>query len=104
MAYCGPRGIPYMHFIGGPDEWDPISQDLALEWSARERAKCPGCGTHPADWDDKRGGHFQAFLATGERCRGCESLAGFEVPKEEKGVHKILIPNLDLPMWSHLRR
>ena len=101
MAYCGPRGLEYEEFI----EWGQLSQDLALEWNARERPKCGHCGTHPADWDEKRGGDFNAYRAEWHRCRGDELLAGLGDPPEgEKGLHRVLVPNLDLPMWSHLRR
>jgi hypothetical protein len=100
MAYCGPRGIAYEDFV----EWGQLSQDLALAWNERERTRCPGCGTHPADWDESRGGDVNAWYADLHRCLGCEKRGSIESPEGQKGYHRVLVPNLDLPMWSHLLR
>lgn len=40
----------------------------------RKAQRCPGCGTHPDDWDPARGGAVDAFVADLDVCRGCASL------------------------------
>lgn len=47
MAYCGPRGIPLSTFL----DWPEADQDAALEWAAREAARCSACGTWHDEWD-----------------------------------------------------
>lgn len=98
MDYCGPRGIPYDVFIS---EWSPLSQQAALEWSIRERSRCSGCGSPAEDWDADRGGHRQAYHAEGYRCLGCEQLEMVKLGESEgKGMHKRLVPTMQLPMWG----
>ena len=89
MAYCGPRGIPYLHFMGGPDEWDSLSRDLALMWAQRERDRCPECGTPSEDWaPDGFGYHVDTY-----RCLGCERLQAVGIPKTEgRGMRKRMMP------------
>lgn len=67
MAYCGPRGIAWEEFLA----WSKVSRDAAILWQLRENEKCPSCGTHPHDWDEKHGGHPRAYVAATHTCRGC---------------------------------
>ena len=67
MAYCGPRGIPLSAFL----DWSPHDQAAALAWTAHEASRCPGCGTHRADWDEAQGGDRHAYAATVRECQGC---------------------------------
>lgn len=67
MAYCGPLGIPWDEFLS----WPKPSRDAAILWQIRERQTCSGCGTHPDEWDETKGGHPRAFVATVRTCRGC---------------------------------
>lgn len=67
MAYCGPRGIPLSVFLGWPQD----DQDAALAWQAREATRCPGCGSHEADWDPDAGGSRTAWAADVHICQGC---------------------------------
>lgn len=68
MAYCGPRGIALDDFLA----WSQHSQDAALVWSAHESRRCPGCGTHPEDWDPAKGGSRDARHWHPEVCVGCQ--------------------------------
>jgi hypothetical protein len=67
MAYCGPRGIPLSEFMG----WSDRDQDEALAWQAWESRRCPECGTHPEDWDERQGGSRYAHHAEIFTCQGC---------------------------------
>lgn len=70
MRYCGPRGIPLSRFL----EWDELDQDAALMWQAHESRRCTGCGTHPDEWDETRGGRRDAYVAETVVCPGCRAL------------------------------
>lgn len=88
MAYCGPRGIPRLHFLGGPNRWTQHDRDAALWWLLHERQRCSSCGTRPAEWDPKQGGHLQAYQPKIERCAGCAAVergqADLERAQKEK--------------------
>lgn len=71
MEYCGPRGIPHEHFLGGPPGWTQTSRDRALWWLIHDRERCPHCGLRNDDFrDDPHAWGFEP-----EHCRGCELLA-----------------------------
>lgn len=70
MGYCGPRGIPHSHFLGGPAVWSQADRDKALWWHMHQLESCPSCGTRKGDWDEDR----EAFAAEFVHCRGCEVL------------------------------
>lgn len=67
MAYCGPRGIDLDEFL----ERSTYSQAAALAWQAHESQRCSGCGTHPDDWDESKGGKRHAWQAVIRNCEGC---------------------------------
>lgn len=67
MGYCGPRGIPYMHWLGGPPGWTHRDRELALGWLLRERRRCSSCGLHPDDDPDD-------YRARRHQCPGCAKL------------------------------
>lgn len=59
----------------------------------REAERCPNCGTRPAEWDPAKGGHKDAYAATGRMCMGCFHLdAGHKQWDDKAGVHPVLIP------------
>jgi hypothetical protein len=61
----------------------------------REAERCAGCGTRPAEWDPERGGHPQAYVASGRMCPGCFALdAGSKQWEGAAGIHPELKPNL----------
>lgn len=72
MDYCGPRGIPHSHFLGGLNEWTPDDYQKALAWQLHEQRRCSSCGTHPDEWDPEQGGDPHAYEAGLTHCRGCE--------------------------------
>ncbi|GAA4849754.1 hypothetical protein GCM10023403_10690 [Pseudonocardia benzenivorans] len=84
MDYCGPRGIPHSHFLGGPPQWTDEDRDKALWWLIHDNAKCPNCGTRPDEWDPAKGGHDHAYLAELHKCWGCDTSAGAEQAIDEK--------------------
>jgi hypothetical protein len=68
MAYCGPRGLALSVFEG----WEPLDQQMALEWQRRENEKCGGCGIHPDVTDPERGGDPNALGLASWLCLTCE--------------------------------
>ncbi len=111
MAYCGPRGIPYLHFLGGPNEWGDLSRDSAVAWQARENRRCEGCGQIREEWlgyDDKgepivddAGNHMEAvpppFVFEPHYCPPCFHLNGARGDKyaeaSKKATHHHLARN-----------
>lgn len=95
MAYCGPRGIPLSEFL----RWEPQDQDAALAWSEHDAQRCPDCGTHPDEWDERRGGHRHAYVVDVKRCPGCErhELGSEHVQRlakeGERGLHVVMRRN-----------
>lgn len=83
MGYCGPRGIPHSHFLGGPNEWTPDDRAKALAWHLYELERCPSCGTHPHQWDPEQGGDLNAYEPGLKHCRGCEVSAQADDKHEE---------------------
>lgn len=87
MAYCGPKGIPLSQFLS----WSEPDQDAALAWQSHENRRCPGCGTHPDDWNEKKGGTRWAYHGEWFTCPGCvESQRLNESPQVRdagRGVH-----------------
>jgi len=67
MDYCGPKGIPLSEFLS----WSVDDQDAALSWQQRENRRCPGCGTHPGDWNETEGGSRYAWHGEILSCPGC---------------------------------
>jgi len=68
MAVCAAYRIPHSVFLS----WAPDDRDKALSWHLRQAEICKQCGTHPDDWDPKKGGHRRAFVAEILVCPGCE--------------------------------
>jgi hypothetical protein len=68
MEYCGPRGIPRLHFLGGPPGWTEHDRAAALWWLIYQRQTCQNCGTRPAEWEEDD----EAYVPVVRHCRGCE--------------------------------
>jgi len=84
MEYCGPRGIPRSHYLGGPLVWTDEDRQAAQWWLMHDKAKCPNCGTRPEEWDPSRGGHDHAYTAEFRKCWGCVSKQDAEKHIDEK--------------------
>jgi hypothetical protein len=80
-----PLGIPWSKFL----EWDPVDQDLALDWVDAQREVCV-CGTRQAEWDADP----MAYVGNIDQCPGCEliELERQNVPEGAKGIKVGLIP------------
>jgi hypothetical protein len=54
--------------------------------------------THEDWWNPEKGGHRHAFITGTNRCPGCElkEQEREQIPKDAKGVHVFLTPNLEL--------
>lgn len=68
MAVCAQYHIPHSVFLG----WSAADRDKAIWWHLRQAETCQGCGTRSAEWDERQGGHRNAYAAHKQRCRGCE--------------------------------
>jgi hypothetical protein len=89
MSYCGPRGIPHSHFLGGPPVWQPDDREKALWWEIHERQRCPHCGTRPDEWNEEAGGDRHAYHVDVHHCRGCEVTAGgTEAFERDRGAYR----------------
>lgn len=104
MAYCGPRGIPHWHFLGGPAVWTDHDRHAALSWFIQDRRRCPSCGTDPEDWSEAKGGDRNAFVTEEAVCLGCqrfqtaqERMSKDPVKSKMKGLAVRLVPRPEEP-------
>jgi hypothetical protein len=76
MGYCGPRGIPYEHWLGVADGWTEYSRQAALAWQSRENQRCGDCGQVRPDWLGADGKELRRppFDVVDEWCPGCDAL------------------------------
>lgn len=102
MDYCGPRGIPRSHFLGGPQEWTDGDRAAALGWLLDQHSRCPNCGTYEDEWrgENKRPKVPPPYVPDTVRCLGCEALQQEQEEvarvgqkgRPQKGVRVILRP------------
>jgi len=59
--------------------WTQTDRDKALWYEIHKQKTCQSCGTHPDDWDPKKGGGRDAWVAVEHYCPGCQRL---EVARE----------------------
>lgn len=92
LNYCVPLGIPWSKFLG----WDPVDQDLALDWVDAQRQVC-ACGTRRAEWDSDS----TAYVGFIDQCPGCEliEMERQNVPEGMKGAKVGLMPK-----WQALQQ
>jgi hypothetical protein len=57
-----------------------------LLWQQNENDRCSACGTHPDDWDPKRGGHPHAYVAAIVDCPGCAATEGGKTGRLKKDL------------------
>lgn len=62
--------LPHSAFLA----WSKDDRDKAIWQYVRERQRCRGCGTRPAEWSAEQGGDRNAYVAAVDRCPGCEVL------------------------------
>ena len=77
-------------------EWSKTDRDLAIAHHMRRAEVCPGCGTRPAEWNPKKGGHRMAYVPEVRVCQGCIVREGAEEDKsfkEGRGKSIALTPN-----------
>jgi predicted Fe-S protein YdhL (DUF1289 family) len=89
--------IPHSHFLGGPNTWTDLDRAKVRAYLAWKSEVCSGCGTHAAEWDPRRGGDRNAYIADLTYCPGCSRLHESreqEVDDEARarGVHQVLVP------------
>jgi len=111
MSICETYRISHSHFLGGPMVWTDEDRDKAI-WHAKYKAeRCSSCGTHPDEWNPRKGGDRQAYGAVEERCAGCaaleqrqESLAA--APKEDRmrGVRVVLRTRAEIERRTAIER
>lgn len=74
MSLCETYQISHSHFLGGPAVWTAQDRDKAIWYRVHKAETCPGCGTHPDDWDEAKGGRPDAYRAVQAHCKGCQVL------------------------------
>lgn len=89
MAVCAAYKISHSHFLGGPRLWTQDDRDKAIAWQIRQAETCRSCGTHPAEWDERKGGHRHAYEAVIRICPGCEVRERTEVELQEGKYKKV---------------
>ena len=92
--------VPHSHFLGGPNEWTDLDRAKVRAYREWRAEVCSGCGTHASEWDPKRGGDRNAYVATLTYCQGCSRL--HESREQEvdddaraRGVHQVLMPRAE---------
>ena len=101
MAYCGPAGIPYTTFIGGPAGWDDLSRDAAIAWQLERDTRCGGCGQHRDEWvtlgadGQEREIRPAPYVIHDHHCPSCETLERARKAREKEerpGQHLVFVP------------
>jgi hypothetical protein len=101
LAVCATYGLPHSQFLN----WSRDDRDKALWYQIRQGETCRGCGTHPDEWDENKGGHRRAYLAEILVCPGCEvrqreehELQNGERWKKVRGAYVVMRRNLKVRM------
>lgn len=83
-------GIPYSHWLGGPNRWTDHDRDLALAYRREMALRCNQCNTRQDEWD----ANPNAYVGHIRICPGCARLEDEQdnVPKGTRGVHTSLVP------------
>lgn len=86
--------IPLSEF----SDWAPDDQGVALGSQLYKAECCSDCGVHPAEWDPRLGGDFNAVVPVWKHCRVCELIglareAGPPDPDTKHGWHLTLKHN-----------
>lgn len=89
--------IPHSHFLGGPNVWTDLDREKVRAYREWKAEVCTSCGTHAAEWDPKRGGHRDAYIASLTYCQGCSRLnesreKEIDETDRARGVHQVLMP------------
>lgn len=91
-----PKGIPHSKFLS----WGEDDQEKALQWTALEQARCPNCGTIPANWLDENGRWVEPspYVLQVVECTGCKEMDEEKQKAETtgqdlKGVYMSWVPN-----------
>jgi hypothetical protein len=109
LEWCARHGIPRSVFLGREltsrttylydrpgrlaetvtvteSPWTDEDRQLALEWQAEQRLRCPGCG-QPRD--ESVGKHAdEAYEATARTCHGCAALDQAQTKAEQDKVER----------------
>lgn len=95
MDVCAEYRIPHSVFLS----WSKLDRDKAIWHRIRVAGTCRTCGTHPDEWDPKKGGHRAAFTAEVHLCPGCEQKQRVEKTLEDdqykgqRGLSVVMRPN-----------
>ncbi|MEU6054236.1 hypothetical protein ABZ829_27920 [Streptomyces xanthochromogenes] len=87
----------------GDGTWSALDRDKALAYAAYQRTVCPSCGTRHEDWDHGLPGEEDAYVASVQRCVGCQVIADKQAElKDEPDTHGTKIALL--PVAVHAAR
>ena len=92
--------IPHSHFLGGPNVWTDLDRAKVRAYRTWKAEVCSGCGTHASEWDPKRGGDRDAYIADLTYCQGCSRLHEsreneMDDETRARGAHQVLIPKAE---------
>lgn len=82
--------------------WTDEDRELALEWQAEQRLRCPGCGQPRDESVGKHG--FEAYEAKARTCHGCAALDEAQTKADRENLdraglhfelHRIRPPSAD---------
>lgn len=100
LELCDRWGIPHSLFRGAGDgTWSERDRDKALAYRDYQRTVCPHCGTRYDDWDHGGDDEEDQFVATLQRCVGCQVIADKQAELEKdssaedaRGMKVALVP------------
>jgi hypothetical protein len=86
--------------MGGPNEWDDFSRDLALAWDLNRKRRCATCNEYDDDWRNDKGlkleGRKAPKVVSEYVCPGCEAIELKQNAREgqetREGSKTVLIP------------
>ncbi|MEU1078524.1 MULTISPECIES: hypothetical protein [unclassified Streptomyces] len=86
LELCDRWGIPHSQFRGiGDGQWTERDRDKALAYRDYQRSVCTQCGTRYDEWDHGFPGQEDAYVATIQRCVGCQVIAEKQDELKEEG-------------------
>lgn len=80
MDVCRVYQRTYSEFLS----WDEDDRHKAVMHEMRRSERCPGCGTHPDEWDPRRGGDPRGWRSEVVTCDPCAVKAAGEKELDRK--------------------
>lgn len=86
LELCDRWGVPHSLFLGAGDgTWTARDRQKALAYQDYQRTVCPQCGTRHDDWDHGGEDEEDLYVASVQKCVGCEVIADKQAELERQG-------------------